>query len=240
MAKIPSGFSYDNTGGLNLSTEIIDSAAELVGSSGVSGRHTFYQLKHFVLGKEVTTQAKMWKCIRELEARVGSAKSILNGIEEAEDDLKIMDIRAQVLEKKKSKSPLHREYKEIKRRKLDRRRMALEESVADMRKRLSEVEEEMRFFLGAYRQMEAIEPLRPHDDPEANAEYWNQNFSQELQLRMMLHRPLDLELVKCILAMHEGSEVRREMVGILNQIQRMASQADSKLDQKGRAIEENI
>lgn len=224
-----------------MSSETIDSVAALVGSSGVSGRHTFYQLKHFVLGKEVTTQAKMWKCIRELEARLGSARSILNGVAEAEDDLKILDIRAQVLEKKKSKSPLHREYKEIRRRKLDRRMLALRESVSDMHRRLSETEEEMRFFLGAYRQMEAMEPLRPHDDPEANASYWDQNFAQELQLRMMLQRPLDTELVKCILAMHEGSAVRGELLGILDQIQRIASKGEApRVNQKGRSIEENI
>lgn len=224
-----------------MSSETIDAVAALVGSSGVSGRHTFYQLKHFVLGKEITTQAKMWKCIRELEARLGAAKSIASGIAEAEDDLKILDIRAQVLEKKKSKSTLHREYKEVRRRKLDRRRLALEESVSDMRRRLSETEEEMRFFLGAYRQMEAIEPLRPHDDPEANASYWDQNFAQELQLRMMLQKPLDPELAKCILAMHEGSSVRRELVGILDQIQRIASEGEApRVGQKGRAIEENI
>lgn len=218
-----------------MSREIIDAVAALVGASGVSGRHTFYQLKHFVLGKEITTQAKMWKCLRELEARLGSAKSIVNGMQEAEDDLKILDIRTQVLEKKKSKSALHREYKEIRKRKLERRRLALEESVSDMRKRLAETEEEMSFFLGAYRQLEAIEPLRPHDDPEANALYWDQNFAQELQLRMMLQRPLDTELVKCILAMHEGSAVKKEMVGMLEQIQRMAigAQEEPRIDQKG-------
>lgn len=224
-----------------MSSETIDAVSALVGSSGVSGRHTFYQLKHFVLGKEITTQAKMWKCIRELEARLGSAKSIVNGIAESEDDLKILDIRLQVLEKKKSKSALHREYKEVRRRKMERRRLALEESVSDMRRRLSETEEEMRFFLGAYRQMEAIEPLRPHDDPEANAAYWDQNFAQELQLRMMLQKPLDTELAKCILAMHEGSAVRRELVGILDQIHRIASKGGSpETIEKGRAIEENI
>jgi chromosome segregation ATPase len=224
-----------------LSRDIVEEAAGLVRGSGVSGRHTFYQLKHFVLGKEVTTQAKMWKCIRELEARVGAAKSMLNGIEEAEDDLRILDIRTQVLEKKKSKSALHREYKDIRRRKLERRRSALEESISDMRRRLGETEEEMKFFLGAYRQLESIEPLRPHDDPEANASYWDQNFAQELQLRMMLQRPLDPELVKCILALHEGSSVRRELVGMLDQIQRMAGGAEGpRLDQRGKAIEENI
>jgi hypothetical protein len=58
---------------------------------------------------------------------------------------------------------------------------------------------------------------------------------------MMLQRPLAPELVKCILAMHNDSSVRKELVGILDQIQRMAGGLEgSKLDQKGNAIEENI
>lgn len=221
-----------------MSREIIDRVAELVGRSGVSGRHTFYQLKHFVLGKEITTQAKMWKCIREMEARLQASKSILRGIEEAEDDLRILQIKMEVLEKKKTKGSLHKEHKEIRMRKLARKSEALEESVSDMRRRLAETEEEMGFFMGAYRQLEAIEPLRPHDDPEANAHYWDQNFMQELHLRLMLQKPLDLELVKCVLAMEEKSPVRKEVVGILEQIQKRAVD-DSRRRAIGQKEDEN-
>jgi len=225
-----------------LSSKIIDQTDELVGKSGVSGRHTFYQLKHFVLGKEITTQAKMWKCIRELEARLGSAKSIVSGIEEAEDDCRIIELRLKSLEKKKTKSALHREYVQIKRRKLERRRASLLESVSDMRKRLSETEEEMGFFLGAYRQMESMESLKPHDDPESNARYWDQNFAQEVQLRMLMGKPLDLELVKCVLAMDDNSSIKRDVVGILEQLQRhaIAGPSPSAGGQKEQKLEKNI
>lgn len=224
-----------------MSSETLKQATELVSISGVSGRHTFYQLKHFVLGKEVTTQAKMWKCIRELEARVGSAKALARSIEEAEDDLRLLSIRCQILEKKKSKGVLHTECKQIRRRKLDRSRIALEESISDMKKRLAETEEEMGFFLSAYRQMESMEPLRPHDDPEANANFWDQNFAQELQLRMMLQRPLDVELVKCILALDDGSSTRKEVVGMLEQIRMRAIRGSRDgIEHRGRTIEENI
>lgn len=222
---------------------IKDQVADLIRQSRVSGRHTFYQLKHFVLGKEITTQAKMWKCIRELEARLGSFKSMENAILEAEDDIRTLEIRVEILEKKKTKSVLHSEYKQIRRRKLERRIATLKDSVEEMRRRLSETSEEMNFFFGAYSQMEAIEPLRSHDDPEANATYWDQNFAQELQLRLMLQRPLDLELVKCILALHEGSPTRRDMVGMLEQIQRQAIGREDKttmIDQKEKEVEENI
>lgn len=218
-----------------MSSEIIERASKALGEKGVSGRHTFYQLKHFVLGKELTTQAKMWKCLREMEARLTAAKSMVAGIKEAEDDCRLLEIRADILEKKKSKSSLHKEYKEIQRRKLDRKRESLMEAICDMKKRLAETEEEISFFLGAYVQLEAIEPLRDHDDPQANAEYWDQNFSQELHLRLMLQRPIELELVKSILAMGEGSSTRRELVGILEQIQRRAIMEGetSRIDHKG-------
>ena len=38
----------------------------------------------------------------------------------------------------------------------------------------------------------------------------------------MLQKPIDLELVKCILALGHDSPVRKEVVGILEQIQRRA------------------
>jgi hypothetical protein len=183
----------------------------------------------------------MWKCIRELEARLGSAKSIIRGIEEANDDLEILRIKADILEKKKTKRPLHRRYKEIRGRKLERSMSALEESIADMRKRLSEAEEEMRFFLGAYKQMESLEPLRPHDDPEANAHYWDQNFAQEMQLRMMLQRPLDIELVKSILALDDRSSTRKELVGMLEQIRiRAIEEMEKRISKEEIQVEKNI
>lgn len=205
-----------------MSSEMYCRANELITRSGVSNRHTFYQLKHFVLGKELTTQAKLQKCLREIEARVSAMKSMNLAIEEAEDDMKMLDLKSAVLEKKKEKSDLHREYKSIQRRKLTRKKAALSDSIRDMARKLRETEEETSFFMAAYEQLEKIEPLKRHDDPEANAQFWNENFAQELQLRLLLQKPLDLELVKCILALDNGSSTKKEMIGILEQIQNQA------------------
>jgi hypothetical protein len=205
-----------------MSSEIYKRACDLVESRPVCSRHTFYQLKHFVLGKELTTQAKMQKCLREIDARKGSMKSMILGIEDAEDELKMLGLKIALLEKKKEKNELHKEYKAIQKRKLSRKKAVLQDTIDDMRKKLLETEEETSFFLGAYSQLEKIEPLRRHDDPEANAHYWNENFAQELQLRLLLQKPLDLDLVKCILAMDPESATRKEMIGILEQIQNRA------------------
>lgn len=208
-----------------MSSEIYKQACELVEASRVCSRHTFYQLKHFVLGKELTTQAKMQKCLREIDARKSSMKSMVLGIEEAEDELRILGLKMALLEKKKEKNELHKEYKAIQKRKMARKKAMLQDTIVEMRQKLLETEEETSFFLSAYRQLEKIEPLKRHDDPEANAQYWNENFAQELQLRLLLQKPLDLELVKCILAMDAESTTRKEMIGILEQIQNRALSA---------------
>jgi len=216
---------------------MITQASDILSKTRISGRHTFYQLKHFVLGKELTTQAKMWKCLRELEARLASAKSAEAAIEEAEDDARILQIKMEVLEKKKTKGRLHREHNEIQGRKLGRKRKVLMDSISEMKKRLAETEEEMGFFMGAFRQLEAIEPLRSQDDPETCSHYWDQNFAQELHLRLMFQKPLDLELIKSILALDDKSSTRRELVGMIEQIQRMAISArePEAIGQKGAA-----
>jgi citrate synthase len=208
-----------------MSSKVYDQASDLISKNKIPNRHTFYQLKHFVLGKEVTTQAKLQKCLRELDARRSALRSMIIGIEESKDDLRMLELKTMELEKKKTKNELHREYKLIQARKLLRKRDALAENIREMEKKLNETEEEMSFFLAAFQQLEQVEPLKRHDDPESNAEFWNENFAQELQLRMLLQKPLDLELVKCILAMHKDSPIRKEMIGILDQIQSQAIEA---------------
>lgn len=186
------------------------------------GRHTFFQLKHFVLGKELTTQAKLQKCVREIDARKGSLKSMILGLEDALDEARLMEIEEEELEKKKSGDALDNEQRAIRGRRLRRKREMLLDSIEEMRRKIRETEEETEFFIRAFEQLEQVEPLRTHDDPEANAEFWNENFMQDLRLRLMLGKPIDLELVKCILALGAESPVRKEVVGILEQIQRKA------------------
>lgn len=186
------------------------------------GRHTFFQLKHFVLGKELTTQAKLQKCVREIDARKGSLKSMILGLEDALDEARLMELEGEEMEKKKSTDALDNEQRAIQSRRLRRKHEMLLDSIEEMRRKIRETEEETEFFIRAFEQLEQVEPLRTHDDPEANAEFWNENFMQDLRLRLMLGKPIDLELVKCILALGAESPVRKEVVGILEQIQRKA------------------
>lgn len=199
---------------------------------GIGYRHTFFQLKHFVIGKELTTQSKMQKCLKELEARVESIESMNMSIEEAEDDIKLIDLKILDLEKKKEKKGINIQYKDIQIRKLNRKKNQLSNSINNIKNKLKETEEEVAFFTSAFKQLEKIEPLKKYDDLESNQQFWNENFGQELQLRILLQKPLDLELVKCILALHKESPIRMEMVKILEQIQNNSIENKKNLEGK--------
>ncbi len=188
----------------------------------ISHRHTFFQLKHFIIGKELTTQAKMQKCLKEIEARVESINGMNLSIEEAEDDLELLNLKISNLEKKKEKKGINKQYKDIQIRKLNRKKTLLSNSIQNINKKLKETEEEVSFFTSAFKQLEKIEPLKRYDDLESNQQFWNENFGQELQLRLLLQKPLDIELVKCILALNKESPIRIEMLKILDQIQNKA------------------
>jgi hypothetical protein len=206
-----------------MSSEIYEQSRSLINEAKISHRHTFFQLKHFVLGKELTTQGKLQKCVKELEARVEAMESIELSIEEAQDDMELLGLKIEALQIKKKKNELpgclHRKYKDIQIRKLNRKKKLLLNSLGNLKNKYKEAEEEAAFFLGAFKQLEVIEPLRDYDDAESNQRFWNENFGQELKLRLLLQKPLDVELVKSVLALNKESPIRIEMVKMLDQIQ---------------------
>jgi hypothetical protein len=215
------------------SEELYEEAVKLISKSEISNRHTFFQLKHFVLGKELTTQAKMQKCLKETEARVESMNNIILSVDETNDDIKLLELKILSLEKKKPKNDINKEYKQIQIRKLQRKKSSLFNSLHNLRKKLKETEEEMAFFISAFKQLEKIEPLKKYDDLESNQNFWNENFGQELQLRLLLQKPIDLELVKCILALDKDSPIRKEVVNMLEQLQNKAIENKKTIEQKG-------
>jgi hypothetical protein len=216
-----------------MSSELYEEAISLISKNEVSNRHTFFQLKHFVLGKEVTTQSKMQKCLKETEARVESINNMILSMDETNDDIKLIELKILSLQKKKPKNDINKQYKQIQIRKLERKKALLFNSLHNTRKKLKETEEEVAFFVNAFKQLEKIEPLKRYDDPESNQNFWNENFGQELQLRLLLQKPLDLELVKCILALDKESPIRTEVVKMLEQLQNKALENKKTIEQKG-------
>lgn len=214
------------------SEEIYEEAKKLISKTEISNRHTFFQLKHFVLGKELTTQSKMQKCLKETEARVESIENIILSVDEAKDDIKLIELKILSLQENKPKNDIDKQYKEIEIKKLERKKASLFNSLKKLNKKLKETEEETAFFLNAFKQLEKIEPLKRYDDPESNQDFWNENFGQELQLRLLLQKPIELELVKSILALNKESPVRKEVVNMLEQIQNIAIENKKTIENK--------
>ena len=61
-------------------------------SNEIAERHSYFQMKYFIVNKEPTTQAKMWQCLREIKARYESLEAIDMEIEDSKDNLELIDL----------------------------------------------------------------------------------------------------------------------------------------------------
>ena len=61
----------------------------------IVNRHSYFQLKHFIIGKEYTNQSRMWCCVRELQARKETLLALEDQIAEFEDDKELLQIDIQ-------------------------------------------------------------------------------------------------------------------------------------------------
>lgn len=195
----------------------------------VCHRHTKFQLEHFIIEKEITHQSKMQKCLKEMEVRVTSIGEALMSLEDTKDDIELLNLKKINIEKKKTKNNINKKFKEIHLRKTDRKIDFLNNSLKTLNKKIKETQEEIEYFINKYKELEKIEPLKDYDDVLENKKFWNKNFSRELQLRLMMQKPIDLELMKCILSLNNDSPVKIETIKMLEQIQ---SQAISKIEVK--------
>jgi hypothetical protein len=192
-------------------------------------RMSFFQLRYFIIGKEPTVQARLRKCLTELESRRDSIKNILLSIEEAQDDIEALDLQ-------RASINTNDKLDEIKVRKLQRKKIALERTIVLYQKTLKELQEEAGFFLNAYQEIEKVEPLKPFDDFQTNAQLWNERYNQEMSLRLLLQRPFDLELVKAILSLDSSIPIRNEMINILEQLKQQKTQPSKCLCDKKTQI----
>jgi hypothetical protein len=175
-------------------------------------RHTYFQLQYFLIGKEPTVQAKMWRCIRELKARRESIEALKLEIEDVNDDLLLINMK---IEQFVEETP----EQQIKKRKLERKKTGLNGRLKNLKDRLASVEEESIFLVKAFRSLERIEPLKDHDDVVAQKTYWNDKLTQEFNLRHLFGMPLDLELVKTILALNSDAPIKQDALHLIEERQ---------------------
>jgi hypothetical protein len=205
-----------------MSSEILGEITQLLSENAVVNRMSYFQLKYFMVGKEPTLQAKLRHCQRELSARRHALENMELAVGEAQDDIRLIEIdieREQSLLREFEADHLNKESAEIALRKLQRKKRKLEMSLEDLLKTQKETEEEADFFLRAFRKIEEVEALKPFDDYQTNLELWNEKYNEELKLRVLTQKPLDLNLVKCILALDNDAPIKKELTEWMIQVE---------------------
>lgn len=182
-------------------------------------RHSYFQLQHFIIGKETTVQGQMWQCLRELKTRAESMDAIKSEIEDAKDRLELTEINLIRLDKTPFDDILTERELIIKKRRLSRKRTTIQKSIEDMQKRLEYAEQEAKLFLQMFEVLNKEEPVKDFDDKEAQEEYWNEKIGQQINLKTLLQLPIDTELAIAALSLPHNAPIRVQMENSLACVQ---------------------
>lgn len=185
----------------------------------VVDRHSFFQLQHFVIGKEPTHQARLWRCVREIKARSENLDALKLEIDDKKDSLRLSELDFEM--------PVHvgdefeqqaQERIRIHKRQIKRKMIGIEHDLQTLEAKQNYLLEEIEFFIRCYAKLSETEKLKPWDDTESQKEYWNAKLSQEMSSKLLMRLPVDTELLKTILALHDSSPVKQETIKLLEEI----------------------
>ncbi|RDJ35643.1 MAG: hypothetical protein DWQ19_12560 [Crenarchaeota archaeon] len=193
---------------------------EQICENDVKERHSFFQLQFFLIGKEPTNQAKMWRCIRELKTRKESMSAVKMEIDDVNDDISLLDIEIGKSKKNIEKQHIKNRKDEILLRKSKRKKTGLTARLNALNEKLASLEEESAFIIKAFRSLEKLEELKPYDDLNAQKQYWNEKLGQEFNLRLLFGLPPDLELIKTILALNSDAPVKVDTLNYMDSVQK--------------------
>jgi len=225
-----------------VSTELMTKMDKLL-AKAPEARHSYFQLKYFVLGKEPTVQGRLWQCLREIEARREAIRAMTREIEETRDRTRLLELEGEKMAlnlRNKEKDPVPssddrdmlpilRLETEIRCRQLKRQREGLEEQLTKLCKQKQFAEEEARFFVQAFESLERIEPVKDYDDLKSQSDYWNSKVGEEINLRMLLQKPLDPEMVKTALALPDDCPVKIQTMHTLQHVEKQMAELKSNL-----------
>lgn len=171
--------------------DLLNKIEELL-KSGPPARHTFFQLKYFVIGKEPTIQARIHRCLEEMKTRKSALESLHLEIEE-------------VRERKESLATNERKI------------YALDKQLTDLEERARYLEEETLFFYEAYQSLVAQEPRKNWDDPNVQLEYWNAKLGSEIRMRILSGQPIDTKVLETALALPDNAPIKKQLINMIEQ-----------------------
>ena len=210
----------------NKTDQVLVSVEELLGKNKLVDRHSFFQLKNFVIGKELSATAKMWQIIRELKARKENIEAIQLQIEEVKDSLEENDIRMHDLEDQMNNfgaiTNKDVQYKlgTIQKRRFDRQKKSLQKSLANLEAKLVYTMEETEYLVSAFAAINKNHEFKSFDDTQAQKEYWNDKISTEINLKSLLGQAMDLELLKTTLSLDDDMPIKQKTIQYLQGVQK--------------------
>lgn len=201
-------------------SDLLKKIDEIVDNKVVS-RHSYFQLKYFLIGKEPTNQAKMWQCLKELKMRKDNLKSLNLQFDEEKDKLELQEISLLKLNKIKEteSDDLSKKEIEIKQRQINRVILKIKDTILDLEEKKKFLEEECEFFIQTYKNIEKTEPLKHFDDIDSQKEYWGTKLLERINLKILLENHIDIESVETVLALPDDIPIKQQVLNKLNNLQ---------------------
>jgi hypothetical protein len=198
--------------------DIIDQINEL-SKNEIPQRHTYFQLKYFLIGNEPTNQSRMWQCLRELKTRRDSISSIHLEIDETKDKIDLLEIEKEKfdIEKKRMDATDDSHHKElnIRIRQNNRKIEACKQNLIQLEERKKGILEECVFFADTFKNIEKIEKLKNFDDLDVQKEYWGAKLSRKLDLKLLNGGQIDSELIDTIMALPDEMPIKIAISNLL-------------------------
>jgi hypothetical protein len=187
---------------------IINQIDEIV-KNKLTNRHSDFQLEHFVIGNEPNHQAKIHQCLVELQSR----RKVLENL-----DMEILEVndKKELLKIDKELAPHRNSHeKEIKDRIADRKMLYLDKRIGELNEIKKSTEEESQLIIKMYNFLTEKEDAKDWGSPEVQKDYWNAKLLADLRMRAILGRPIDVELLKTIFALPDGTQVKSEIIQMI-------------------------
>ena len=185
-----------------------------------NGRHSYFQLQFFVIGKQPTLQAKIRTCKVELLARKNEIEAVIVSIDDLLDRIKLEELAIE-----KNKRLVYAAATEeiaIETRQHERKKVSLEHQVNELKNTLTAKEEESMFLIGLYEKLIAVEAEKDWDSLEVQAEYWNAKLTREIETRLMLGELPNVEDIKTVLSLPNGLPIKNATLQLVQQREKVA------------------
>jgi DNA repair ATPase RecN len=170
-----------------------------------------FKLKYFVINKEANEHGAADQCLTEIKSRLSEIENIDYLIDDINDEIELKKIEFDDLSAHKSNiSKKTIIQTRIIKRAIDR----LNKKLHSLKKDKDNLEVEL-FFLSDY--FEKNFKNLDYSEESLKA-YWNARLEREIALRALTGSPVDLELLKTVLAMPDDSKVKIDVSNSLNKM----------------------